>query len=72
MVNQFLRPFFEAIYVCPLQEQSSAMFNFVLRMLAFGGATLPERGMRAILYLLALSGFVGVAQRTSRSPEANA
>jgi len=48
MVNQFLRPFFEAIYVCPLQEQSSAMFNFVLRMLAFGGATLPERGMRAI------------------------
>mmetsp|Transcript_158524 Transcript_158524/g.279895 ORF Transcript_158524/g.279895 Transcript_158524/m.279895 type:complete len:428 (-) Transcript_158524:102-1385(-) len=53
MVNQFLRPFFEAIYVSPLQEQSSAMFNFVLRMLAFGGAALPERGMRAIPEYLA-------------------
>lgn len=53
IVNQFLRPFFEAIYVSPLQEQSSAMFNFVLRMLAFGGAALPERGMRAIPEYLA-------------------
>jgi hypothetical protein len=48
IVNQFLRPFFEAIYVSPVQEHSAAMFNFVLRMLAVGGAALPERGMGAI------------------------
>jgi len=48
ITQQFLRPFFEAIYVSPLTEQSAAMFEFVLRMLAFGGACLPARGMRAV------------------------
>merc|ERR1712039_181359 len=55
IISQFFRPFFEAIYVSPLQEQSSAMFNFVLRMLAFGGAALPEQGMGAIPEQLASS-----------------
>ncbi|CAE7827760.1 PPOX2 [Symbiodinium sp. CCMP2592] len=48
LVERFLRPFFEAIYVTPLREQSSACFEFVLRMLADGGTSLPSRGMRAI------------------------
>jgi len=55
MVQKFLRPFFEAIYVSPLSQQSSALFNFVLRMLAIGGAVLPEDGMRAIPEQLAAS-----------------
>mmetsp|Transcript_103096 Transcript_103096/g.300695 ORF Transcript_103096/g.300695 Transcript_103096/m.300695 type:complete len:426 (-) Transcript_103096:69-1346(-) len=48
MVQRFLRPFFEAIYVAPLKEQSAVMFQFVLRMLALGGACLPARGLRAV------------------------
>eukprot|EP00392_Amoebophrya_sp_AT5.2_P011822 g11912.t1 len=46
--NGFLRPFFEAIYVSPLRQQKAALFNFVLKMLALGGAGLPENGMRQI------------------------
>ncbi|CAE7410609.1 PPOX2 [Symbiodinium sp. CCMP2456] len=48
LVERFLRPFFEAIYVTPLREQSSACFEFVLRMLADGGTSLPSTGMQAI------------------------
>ena len=48
LVERFLRPFFEAIYVSPLREQSSACFEFVLRMLADGGTSLPSKGMQAI------------------------
>mmetsp|Transcript_43721 Transcript_43721/g.103246 ORF Transcript_43721/g.103246 Transcript_43721/m.103246 type:complete len:427 (+) Transcript_43721:84-1364(+) len=48
IMQNFLRPFFEAIYVTPLAKQSSAIFQFVLRMIALGQAALPERGMRAI------------------------
>eukprot|EP00931_Biecheleriopsis_adriatica_P107741 TRINITY_DN82069_c0_g1_i1.p1 TRINITY_DN82069_c0_g1~~TRINITY_DN82069_c0_g1_i1.p1 ORF type:complete len:421 (+),score=60.39 TRINITY_DN82069_c0_g1_i1:49-1311(+) len=55
IVQGFLRPFFEAIYVSPLREQSVFMFEFVLRMLATGRACLPERGMRAIPEQLAAS-----------------
>eukprot|EP00747_Dinoflagellata_sp_TGD_P198365 gnl/TRDRNA2_/TRDRNA2_71393_c0_seq1.p1 gnl/TRDRNA2_/TRDRNA2_71393_c0~~gnl/TRDRNA2_/TRDRNA2_71393_c0_seq1.p1 ORF type:complete len:417 (-),score=52.99 gnl/TRDRNA2_/TRDRNA2_71393_c0_seq1:161-1411(-) len=55
IVQRFLRPFFEAIYVTPLSEQSSAMFQFVLRMLASGQACLPANGMRAIPEQLASS-----------------
>ncbi|CAE8699978.1 unnamed protein product [Polarella glacialis] len=55
IVQRFLRPFFEAIYVSPVEEQSAAMFVFVLRMLAFGSACLPARGMRAVPEQLAAS-----------------
>lgn len=48
LVNRFLRPFFEAIYVTPLVRQSSACFRFVLRMLAEGSTSLPDRGMQAV------------------------
>jgi hypothetical protein len=47
-VTGFLRPFFEAIYVTPLVRQSSACFRFVLRMLAEGSTSLPDRGMQAV------------------------
>lgn len=55
IVGEFLRPFFEAIYVSPLSQQSSKFFNFVLRMLATGRACLPARGMRAVPEQLAAS-----------------
>ncbi|CAD7943009.1 unnamed protein product [Amoebophrya sp. A25] len=47
-VQDFLRPFFEAIYVSPLEAQNAAIFSFVLRMLAFGSASLPQRGIRGV------------------------
>ena len=53
LVNRFLRPFFEAIYVTPLAQQSSACFRFVLKMLAEGSTSLPERGMQAVSEQLA-------------------
>lgn len=46
--HEFLRPFFEAIYVSPLECQSAGLFEFVLRMLACGRACIPRRGMRAV------------------------
>lgn len=55
IVQSFLRPFFEAIYVSPLPQQSATMFRFVLRMLATGRACLPARGMRAVPEQLAAS-----------------
>merc|ERR1712131_286144 len=55
IVQQFLRPFFEAIYVSPLSEQSATMFQYVLRMLATGRACLPAHGMRAVPQQLAAS-----------------
>ncbi|CAJ1402307.1 unnamed protein product [Effrenium voratum] len=48
LVDRFLRPFFEAIYVTPLKAQSAACFQFVLRMLAEGNSSLPEGGMQAL------------------------
>mmetsp|Transcript_38049 Transcript_38049/g.69312 ORF Transcript_38049/g.69312 Transcript_38049/m.69312 type:complete len:425 (-) Transcript_38049:7-1281(-) len=48
IMQHFFRPFFEAIYVSRLEEQSSSVFQFVLRMIACGDAALPARGMRAV------------------------
>lgn len=48
IVRSFLQPFFEAIYVSRIEEQSASLFQFVLRMLATGDAALPRRGMRAV------------------------
>ena len=53
LVDRFLRPFFEAIYVTPLAQQSSSCFRFVLRMLAEGRTSLPEKGMQAVADQLA-------------------
>jgi len=60
LVNRFLRPFFEAIYVTPLAQQSSGCFRFVLKMLAEGRTSLPERGMQAVSEQLAEGLFVRV------------
>ena len=48
MRENFLVPFFEAIFVSPIEAQNAAMFEFVLRNLALGRACLPRRGMRAV------------------------
>mmetsp|Transcript_44335 Transcript_44335/g.117594 ORF Transcript_44335/g.117594 Transcript_44335/m.117594 type:complete len:528 (-) Transcript_44335:297-1880(-) len=48
-LREFLGPFFEAIYVSPLEYQHPSMFEFVLRMLAVpGSASIPARGMCAV------------------------
>ena len=65
LVERFLRPFFEAIYVTPLCEQSSACFEFVLRMLADGGTSLPANGMQAIPEQLAEGQVVQLKSRVT-------
>lgn len=38
-------PFEQGIFLSPLAEQSSRMFDFVFKMFAVGYASLPEGGM---------------------------
>ena len=48
MISEFFAPFLEGIYLCPLEEQSSRMFHFVMKMFIEGSATLPRNGMQAV------------------------
>lgn len=48
MVDRFFRPFYQGIYLAPLEEQSSRMFEFVFQMFATGAAALPEGGLQAV------------------------
>ena len=48
MISEFFAPFLEGIYLCPLREQSSRMFHFVMKMFLNGSATLPRQGMQAV------------------------
>jgi len=48
MISEFFEPFLVGIYLCPLEEQSSRMFHFVMKMFIDGSATLPRNGMQAI------------------------
>jgi len=48
MVSKFFRPFLEGIYLCPLEEQSSRMFHFVMKMFSEGAAALPAGGMQTV------------------------
>ncbi len=48
LVDGFVRPFCEAIFVSPLAQQDARVLRFVLRSLALGSASLPARGMRAV------------------------
>lgn len=48
ILNKFFRPFFEGIFLAPLEQQSSRMFSFVFKMLSEGSATLPYGGMAAV------------------------
>ena len=48
MIKEFFTPFFEGIYLCSLDNQSSRMFHFVFKMFSDGAATLPTGGMQAV------------------------
>jgi phytoene dehydrogenase-like protein len=70
-IDRFFRPFLEGIYLAPLSEQSSRMFNFIFKMFSTGAATLPAGGMGAIAEQLASKAKdAGVDLRTN-SPVAN-
>lgn len=47
-INAFFRPFYQGIYLAPLQAQSAAMFAFVFSMFASGSISLPAKGIGAI------------------------
>ena len=47
-VGEFLAPFLEGIYLCPLERQSSRMFHFVFKMFSEGEAALPRAGIGAV------------------------
>lgn len=48
MINRFFKPFYQGIFLSPLNAQSSRMFEFVFKMFSEGSATLPEYGMGTI------------------------
>lgn len=52
-VSAFFRPFYQGIFLAPLQEQSAAMFSFVFKMFASAPASLPAAGIGAISRQLA-------------------
>ncbi|CAN0391727.1 unnamed protein product [Pylaiella littoralis] len=45
MVERFFAPFYQGIFLSPLEEQSSLLFNFVFKMFSVGSASLPAGGM---------------------------
>lgn len=47
-INAFFRPFYQGIFLAPLKDQCSHMFNFVFRMFAEGAASLPKNGIGAV------------------------
>ncbi|CAM9850347.1 unnamed protein product, partial [Choristocarpus tenellus] len=48
MVERFFTPFYQGIFLSPLEEQSSRMFRYVFKMFAIGAASLPDRGIGAV------------------------
>lgn len=48
MIDRFFRPFYQGIFLAPLEQQSSQMFEFVFHMFAKGAASLPARGLQAV------------------------
>ena len=48
MIDSFFKPFFQGIFLSPLQLQSSNMFQFVFKMFTEGQASLPRDGMEGI------------------------
>jgi len=53
MIERFFRPFYRGIFLAELECQSSAMFEFVFRMLLEEPTSLPARGVGAIAQQLA-------------------
>lgn len=48
MITDFFKPFFSGIFLEPLLETSSRMFEFVYKMFGEGHAALPKAGIEAI------------------------
>ncbi len=49
MIVSFFKPFFSGIFLEPDLATSSRMFNFVFKMFGEGAATLPKKGISAIV-----------------------
>lgn len=45
MVARFFRPFYQGIFLAPLDEQDARMFEFVFQMFTLGVAALPAKGL---------------------------
>jgi len=48
VIDRFFRPFYQGIFLAPLEQQSSRMFEFVFTMFSKGAAALPRRGLQAV------------------------
>lgn len=55
MIDRFFKPFYQGIFLCSIDKQSSHLFNFVFKMFSEGSASLPTRGMGAVTQQLASS-----------------
>jgi len=44
MIDRFFSPFYQGIFLAPLEEQSSRMFEYVFRMFLSAPASLPSKG----------------------------
>ncbi|KAG8463631.1 hypothetical protein KFE25_003904 [Diacronema lutheri] len=45
MIERFFRPFYQGIFLAPLDEQDARMFEFVFKMFTLGVAALPAKGL---------------------------
>lgn len=45
MIERFFRPFYQGIFLAPLDEQDARMFEFVFKMFTLGVASLPAKGI---------------------------
>eukprot|EP01031_Cornospumella_fuschlensis_P036331 gene36331-44074_t len=55
MIDRFFAPFYQGIFLSPLELQSSRMFRFIFKMFTEGSACLPAKGMQAVPEQLAAS-----------------
>jgi hypothetical protein len=55
MIDRFFKPFYQGIFLSPIDKQSARMFNFVFKMFTEGSASLPSKGLGATTQQLASS-----------------
>mmetsp|Transcript_43576 Transcript_43576/g.100777 ORF Transcript_43576/g.100777 Transcript_43576/m.100777 type:complete len:486 (+) Transcript_43576:45-1502(+) len=53
IISRFFRPFYQGIFLSPLEEQDARMFEFVLKMFTLGVAALPAKGLGEVAQQLA-------------------
>lgn len=53
MIERFFNPFYQGIFLSPLETQSTAMFQFVFKMFTEGSASLPSQGIGQVGKVLA-------------------